>query len=240
MIDGLLRKHLRGRRAGVILDVGPGYGSFSRVAAVVTGVTKVVYVDCDKSVLEWQAKECHRSGIDSEQLEMVLDAERVTTIPGTYDVILCQEVLEHLVDAEGILQALTRRLSPEGCLVITVPTRRSERWLKRINPDYMNGEPHGHVREFDEPGLRALLDSAGLEPRVLVPTQPHYFVRHTWVFGTRMRVEGSTGQILTQGFRRFITARLTDYSRRFFLATGSEFWSRVLARNYFVVAVPAR
>jgi SAM-dependent methyltransferase len=239
MIDGLLEKYLQGRSAASVLDVGPGYGRFSRVAAKVTGACKVTYLDYSREVLDWQAAECRKAGIEAEGVQMVLDVGTVSTLRGCYDLILCQEVLEHLADAKGVLRALAGRLSPGGRFVITVPTQRSERWLKRINPHYMRDEPHGHVQEFDEPGLRALLDSAGLVPLVFVPTQPHYFLRHIWVFGTRMKVEGSTGRILTGGFRRFIGARLTDYSRRFFLATGPRFWGRILARNYFVIAVPA-
>jgi len=239
MIEGLLEKYLQGKPAATVLDVGPGYGNFSRVAAQATGATKVTYLDCSRAVLDWQAEECRKAGIETEELQMELDPGSVSTLRGRYDLILCQEVLEHLVDPKGVLRALTSRLSPGGRFVITVPTQRSERWLKRINPRYMRDEPHGHVQQFDEPGLRTLLNSAGLVPIVFVPTQPHYFLRHTWVFGTRMRVEGSTGRIMTQGFRRFVSGRLTEYSRRFFLATGPRFWGRLLARNYFVIAVPA-
>jgi SAM-dependent methyltransferase len=239
MIEGLLQKYLQGKQAATVLDVGPGYGRFSRVAARVTGATKIVYVDCSRSVLDWQTEECRKAGIETEELQIVLDAGSVSALRGPYDLILCQEVLEHLVDAEQVLKVLAGRLSRGGCVVITVPTRHSERWLKRINPSYMSDEPHGHVREFDESGLRGLLDSAGLVPVVFVPTQPHYFLGHTWVFGTRMQVEGSTGDVVTQGFRRFVSGRLTEYSRRFFLATGAGFWGRILARNYFVIAMPA-
>jgi SAM-dependent methyltransferase len=238
VIEGLLQRYLRGTPARTILDVGPGFGRFSRVAAQVTGATRIVYLDYSRSVLDWQAEECRQAGIQSEEVQIELDVESLAALTGPYDLILCQEVLEHLVDAEKVLQALASRLSSQGRVVVTVPTRRSERWLKRINPAYMRAEPHGHVQEFDEPGLRRLLKSAGLVPLVFIPTQPHYFLRHTWVFGTRMKVEGSTGRILTGGARRFIGARLTDYSRRFFLATGPEFWGRVLPRNYFVIAAP--
>jgi SAM-dependent methyltransferase len=239
VIEGLLERYLQGKQAATVLDVGPGYGNFSRVAARVTGATKVMYVDCSRSVLDWQAKECRKAGIEYQELLMQLDGAGLCGIAGTYDIILCQEVLEHLVDAEGVLQALARRLAPGGRVVVTVPTRFSERWLKWINPSYMENEPYGHVRQFDEPTLRALLTSAGLTPLVFIPTQPHYFLLHTWVFGTRMKVEGSTGQILTEGFRRGVGSRITEYSRRFFRATGPRFWGRLLPRNYFVIAVAA-
>jgi len=165
-----------------------------------------------------------------------LEAADLDVIDGLYDVILCQELLEHLPNAEEVLKALARHLAPTGRMVITVPTRRSERWLKRINRAYMRNEPHGHVREFDEAAMRELLDSCDLTPRVFVPTQPHYFIYHTWVFGTRMRVECSTGKMLTGGFRHSFGLKLLARSKSFFLRTGWERWGRWLPRNYFIVA----
>jgi hypothetical protein len=52
-----------------------------------------------------------------------------------------------------------------------------------------------------------------------------------------MKTEGSTGRILTGGFRGFVLGHLTSFGRRFFLLTGPEFWGKLLPRNYFVVAV---
>jgi len=236
MIDGLLTSHLKGFSAARILDVGPGYSSFSRTAAATTGAREITYVDCDTSVLEWQKAENAKTGVQTSTELFPLSAAGIDRLPGPYDVILCQEVLEHLVDAEAVLAALARQLTPGGRMVITVPTRCSERWLKRLNPAYMKDEPHGHVREFGRADLERLLSGCGLAAEVILPTQPHYFLAHTWLFGTRMKVEGSTGRILSGGWRMRIMSRLLDGSRRFFLATGPAFWGRLLPRNYFVVA----
>ena len=121
-------------------------------------------------------------------------------------------------------------------MIVTVPTKRSERWLKTINPSYMKDEPYGHVNEFDEQALRNVIQRAGLEIRTLLPTQPHYFLAHTWLFGTRMKIDGSTGRILTGGLRGFVLSRLTSWSRKLFRATNPQGWGRVFPRNYFVVA----
>jgi SAM-dependent methyltransferase len=236
MITELLAKHLQGTTAVSILDVGPGYSDFGRIAAGVTGARRIAYLDCDESVLAWQAAACRKTGLEVRCLHARLDTGDPPPISETFDVILCQEVLEHLSNAEAVLTALVRCLNPGGRVVVTVPTKASERWLSRVNSSYMRHATHGHVRLFDEPGLRELLDAAGLEPVTLIPTQPHYFVFHTWIVGARMRVDWSTGKILTGGLRKRIGKILLSLGRRFFVLTGLERWGRLLPRNYFVVA----
>jgi hypothetical protein len=100
----------------------------------------------------------------------------------------------------------------------------------------MRDEPHGHVRQFDRQKLTEIVRASGLRILAFVPTQPHYFLAHTWLFGTRMVIEASTGKILTRGLRGFVLGHLTSLSRRFFRATGPRMWGRILPRNYFVVA----
>jgi SAM-dependent methyltransferase len=219
-----------------ILDVGPGYADFSRIAASVTGARSITFVDCDTAVLHWQAQRCTEAGINARLLTILLNSTTVTSISDRFGLIHCQEVLEHLPDAGETLRALTSLLLPGGRIIITVPTRRSERLLRFLNPSYMRDEPHGHVNEFDEPVLRALLAGAGLSVLVFLPAQPQYFIAHSWLVGTRMKLEGSTGKILTRGIRSFVFGNLVKYARLFFGATGLSWWSRLLPRNYFVIA----
>ena len=100
----------------------------------------------------------------------------------------------------------------------------------------MSTGSHGHVREFDAEGLQQMLAAAGLEPLVFIPTQPHFFVYHTWIFGSRMTIEPATGRLLTTGVRRRIGTWLLKGSKGFFRLTGLAFWGRLLPRNYFIVA----
>lgn len=235
MIERLMRQHLRDFRADTILEVGPGYSPFGRVAANITGANNITFVDCDPSVLAWQVSECSKINLAAEYLLVSLESDDLSALGGPYDLILCMEILEHLPNAEEVLRALANRLSPEGRMVITVPTKLSERLMKWLNPSYMEGQVHGHVREFDEHGLREILNQAGLYPLVFIPTQPQAFLSHMWLYGTRMKVEIATGSVLTKGLRRFIGGRLDSYSMRFFMLTGPEWWGRILPRNYFVV-----
>ena len=212
------------------------FGQGSRIAARITGASHITFLDFDEKVLAWQLERSRAASITAAPWRERLDTMEPALLVPRFDLIHCQEILEHLPNAEQILQTLALLLRPGGRMVITVPTALSERWLQRINPSYMRNEPHGHVRQFDRESPLELIRDAGLSVLAFVPTQPQYFVAHTWLFGTRMAIEGSTGRILTRGFRGFVLGHLTSLSRSFFRATGSRFWGRILPRNYFVVA----
>ena len=236
MIERLMRQHLDRVRAATILEVGPGYSTFGRVAAQVTGANCLVLIDVDQAVLDWQAEQCAKVGLPAKCILLSLDVDDLNRIAGSYDLILCQEVLEHLTNAEEVLLTLSKHLAPDGRVVITVPTKFSERVMRWLNPSYEKGQVHGHVREFDEFELNRVITHAGLTPIVFIPTQPHYFISHVWMHATRMKVEMATGGLRTRGLRFFIWSRLTYYFKRFFMFTGPERWGRLLPRNYFVVA----
>jgi SAM-dependent methyltransferase len=236
VIQDLIRQQLRGIRATRILDVGPGYADFSRITAQVTGAREITFLDVDKDVLDWQMAETRHAGLEAVALPIMLEKETLSTVQGRYDIIHCQEVLEHLPNAGEVLTGVAALLNPGGRIIITVPTKRSEHWLKTINPGYMKDEPYGHVNEFDEQALCTLVKQAGLEIQTFMPTQPHYFLAHTWLFGTHMKIEGSTGRILTGGWRGFVLSNITSWSKKFFAATNPQWWGRVFPRNYFVVA----
>lgn len=240
MIESLIERHFRGFRARNILDVGPGYSQFSRLAARITGATTITFLDCDKEVLEWQASECKRANISAEFISVMLDAEDLSRVKGSYDIIHCQELLEHLPNAKEVLLALRKILAPGGRMIITVPTKVSERLLKFINSSYMKDELHGHVNEFDRESISDLIRSANLSILSFIPTQPHYFLSHLWLFGSRMNIEGSTGKVLTGGVRGRFFGIITSWSRTLFLLTGPDFWGRLLPRNYFIIVAEHR
>jgi cyclopropane fatty-acyl-phospholipid synthase-like methyltransferase len=231
-----METHLKGIAAKKILDVGPGYSNFGRVSAQMTGATEITYIDCNQNVLDWQTQRCKELALNCVCLRKRVDRDDVFELTEQYDLILCQEILEHVRDAEQLLSFLTRSLSDRGRIIITVPTKRSERWLKMLNPHYMEDEPFGHVHEFDAPTLRRMMHNVGLVELVFFATQPHYFVGYTWLMGLRQQIDGSTGVIISKGISVTIFSWLTRYSKRFFELTGPETWGRLLPRNYFIIA----
>jgi len=236
MIETLLRNHLRGLSARSVLDVGPGYADFSRLSANITGATSITFVDTDEKVLAWQTEECERIGVESRILRIVIGFEPLGLENG-YDIIHCQEVLEHLNDPASLLFELQKSLSGQGRIIISVPTKISERWLKFLNPSYMKNVPYGHIQEFDKQKLRGMLKDSGLRILSLIPTQPHYFLSHSWMALTRMKIEGSSGMVLTEDWRASIFRLVNVWSKKICLLTGMTWWGRLLPRNYFVIAV---
>jgi len=236
MIESLIEQHLKEFKAKNILDVGPGYGNFSRVATLTTGAKKITFIDCNSSVLAFQEEECKKAHIVCESLSMSLDLVELSKIEGTYDLILCQEILEHLINAEEVLAALVHRLSENGQIIITVPTKFSEKLIKLLNPNYMKYELYGHVREYNKHDIIKLLNGVGLTPLVFLPAQPHYFIFHVWIFSLRVKVDGSTGEIFSKDIRVHVGSILSTFTKKFFKLTGFKFWSRLFPRNYFIIA----
>jgi SAM-dependent methyltransferase len=236
MIEELIRTSLSGFSAHSILDIGPGYADFSRISARLTGAEQITFVDSDPAVLQFQRDECSRGHIGARFTSLdFADPQRIT-VTEQYDLIHCQEVLEHLTSPQTFLARITSMLVPGGRIIITVPTALSERWLKLLNPGYMRNEPHGHVQEFEAIDLHRLAEECSLRILEFVPAQPHYFVAHTWMALTRMKVEGATGKLLTGGFRASAFSFILRASRHFFRLTGERFWGKLLPRNYFVLA----
>jgi SAM-dependent methyltransferase len=236
MIERLIEEHLKGFTGTRILDVGPGYSEFSRCSARVIGASSITILDNDADVLAFQAERNRLEGIRTESISALIGTDTIGALAGQFDLIHCQEVLEHLPEAEVVLAALASKLTKRGRVIVTVPTARSERIIRFINPGYMRHEQFGHVREFDGEGLRKILAQAGLVPEILIPAQPHYFLAHLWFFGTRTPLQGSTGRVSGVGFRQKVFALVLRSTSGAFAATGFRFWSRLFPRNYFAIA----
>lgn len=83
---------------------------------------------------------------------------------GTFDVVICSEVLEHIVDNAKAITELVRVLKPRGDLVVTVPRYLPETICWKISEPY-HREPGGHVRIYRKRELLASLERAGTRCR---------------------------------------------------------------------------
>lgn len=236
MIERLIQEHLKGFTGSRILDLGPGYSEFSRFSARLIGASSITFLDSNANVLAYQEARSLEEGIRAESISCMIGADVIAALAGKFDLIHCQEVLEHLADAESVLASLAVKLTDVGRIIITVPTARSERFIRFVNPGYMRSEPFGHVREFEKEDLLRLLTEAGLVPDVLVPAQPHFFFGHLWLFGSRVSMNGATGQVSGSGIRQKMFRLTVRATRVLFIHTGIEFWSRMFPRNYFAIA----
>jgi SAM-dependent methyltransferase len=93
------------------------------------------------------------------------DATRLPYPDDIFDRIIAAEVLEHIPDDETAIAELARVLRPGGTMAVTVPAWLAEKLCWALSDDYhAPAVPGGHVRIYNESGLRAKLRATGLRP----------------------------------------------------------------------------
>jgi SAM-dependent methyltransferase len=113
--------------------------------------------------------------------------------PDTFDVLVCTDVLEHVLDLNLCCQKLIDVLKPGGVLIVRVPVH--EDLSRYVDPSF----PYEfvHLRGFTEPSLRLLFERI-LRCEVLEITPGGY-----WPLGDRLKVTLPFGRAFSIGFRIF-------------------------------------
>jgi 2-polyprenyl-3-methyl-5-hydroxy-6-metoxy-1,4-benzoquinol methylase len=128
------RRQILGRIAEIpaasLLDVGCGDGTLLAVARRARPDIRE-WAGADISPAQVERNQRRSSGVEF----YVLDVEK-EALPRTFDLVLCSEVIEHLLDQSAAMRHLARMLNPGGHLVLTCPTGRM----------YTTEEHFGHVR----------------------------------------------------------------------------------------------
>ena len=148
---------LKGRRAA---DVGCGAGllaePLARLGAAVTAL------DAAPETIE--AARRHAQG---QGLEIDYRVGGVEALEGSYDLVTCLEVVEHVADVRAFVAGLAGALAEDGLLILSTPNRTAWSHLVMI----MVGEGTGRIprgtHDWDKflcpDELGALLADAGLE-----------------------------------------------------------------------------
>ncbi len=148
---------LAGRAA---LDIGCGAGlvcePLTRLGGAVTGV------DAAAENVSAAAAHADMMGLDIRYL-----AGEVAGLDiGTFDLVTCVEVIEHVADKPAFLRDVAARLAPDGLLVMSTPNRTAASRLLLVGAAEAVGYvPKGthHWEDFITPDeLEALLAEAGL------------------------------------------------------------------------------
>ena len=155
-LDEHSRRPLEGKTA---LDVGCGAGllaePLARLGAKVTGV------DAAAELIE--AARAHAAG---QRLDIDYRAAAVEDVEGQFDLVTSLEVIEHVAEPQAFVQALAKRLAPDGLLILSTPNRTA--WSRLLTITLAEGfgaVPRG-THEFERfiapEQLQAMLAAAGL------------------------------------------------------------------------------
>jgi ubiquinone/menaquinone biosynthesis C-methylase UbiE len=153
-----------------ILDIGCGSG---RHTSAVYRFKNVVAIGADRSqaeLIEAQARlklhdQLGEHGGGIWGLTMA-DAGALPFENHFFDLVICCEVLEHIVEDERVAREIIRVLKPGHSLVISVPRFWPERVCWALSSQYANSN-NGHIRIYRKKNLIALLKKCGVQPWAL-------------------------------------------------------------------------
>ncbi|NCG09578.1 MAG: methyltransferase domain-containing protein [Alphaproteobacteria bacterium] len=137
----LIKRH--GKKGGKLLDVGCGLGNVLRQCQEF----ECYGLDISLGYLREAAK------VTSAELCM----SKVEDIPyysDTFDVVVCTDVLEHVIDLHTALKQIFRVLKPGGTAIFRTPYRENLNLYTKYDFPYR----YAHVRNFDEYGMKILCE----------------------------------------------------------------------------------
>jgi SAM-dependent methyltransferase len=106
------------------------------------------------------------------------DALRFPFADGTFDKIICAEVIEHVVDDRLGVAELARILKSGGKIAVTVPTLFTEHVYDKLSQEYFR-TPGGHIRKVTPRALANSMEENGL--RVYAVGFAHAFHSPYWM-----------------------------------------------------------
>jgi SAM-dependent methyltransferase len=153
------------KRGDVALDAGCGFGRHS-LEFVSRGAT-VYSMDMDMESLRRTRfsltdMKKHMKGQEVRYFVHSGDALNLPFKDGSFDRIICAEVMEHVSDDEKACSELSRVLKKNGRIAITVPTIFSEQIYDALTYEYFTS-PGGHIRKYFPGELAAIMRRNGLE-----------------------------------------------------------------------------
>ena len=125
-------REVRGQR---VLDVGCGHGLYSLDFAR----RDACLIGCDLSVSDLQAahQTVQAMGLDHRAAYMLADGSGLPLSENAFDLVICNCVLEHIVDDRDALCGMYRSLRPGGLLYLTVDNGEHDlalSFLERLSP----------------------------------------------------------------------------------------------------------
>lgn len=184
----------------ILLDAGCGEGRHSR-AGIAHGA-HVCSMDMDAGPLR-VAKEALELDSLTEKGKFIVHVGDALNLPfkdGTFDRVICSEVMEHVDDDNKACSELARVLKSGGTMAITVPTFISEIIYDSLTFEYFS-TPGGHIRKYLPGTLVHIMKNNGLE--IYDVGFKHAFHTIYWMIRCVVGLH-LEDQILTRSYRSFL------------------------------------
>ena len=150
-------EHVDGAR---VLEVGAGIGTFTQ-RMLDAGARELLLIEPEERCADVLDKRFADDHARHRVPDLLPDAPCLAAADGTFDLVVCQNVLEHIGDDTSAVGAMARALRPGGHLALVVPA--GPRLFGALDDAY------GHWRRYDRATLRTTVESAGLEVASLQP-----------------------------------------------------------------------
>jgi 2-polyprenyl-3-methyl-5-hydroxy-6-metoxy-1,4-benzoquinol methylase len=113
-----------------VADIGCGYGGLLKIVKEFDPSVNLVGVECSSSAISYIEK--HRPFIRGVVGDITGPSDRLRAAVGAADIVLCTEVLEHVLTPEVALKNLLA-IKPKRAIAITVPNGRVDTASQHIN-----------------------------------------------------------------------------------------------------------
>src|SRR5579859_1563490 len=109
---------LRGKR---VLDVGSGYGGM--LISMAEQGASIAGIEIDPERARMGKQRLGELGLEIPYLEGDICEPGIEAKLGQFDVVVCQDVLEHVLDPSAVIHSLCNMLKPGGVIYIQIPNK---------------------------------------------------------------------------------------------------------------------
>ncbi len=170
------------------LEVGAGLGEF---ASQFTGKSRMVLTDTDPVCLDaLRERFAGRADVDVRELDLSAPFD----IDEPVESVIAMNVLEHIDDDVGALQALSKCVVPGGSIVLWVPAYMA------LYGDF--DRKVGHVRRYTPSTLRTTVENAGLRAEKCHPI--NFLGGLAWWAAVRMGGAGEPKPALVKTYDKLV------------------------------------
>jgi ubiquinone/menaquinone biosynthesis C-methylase UbiE len=125
----------------------------------------------------------------------LLTRGNITSLPfadGSFDKVICSEVLEHIPDDYQAISELVRVLKDNGTLAVSVPSYLPESIIWKLSKSY-HGKPGGHIRIYKTDELISKLKQHNL--KLYATRHKHALHSFYWIARSLFGVEKEKARI---------------------------------------------